>query len=90
MHLVLPFFQQFQLPAIPLAHGRSMYFPFKQHCRSLFALLLDGFLLQAYKDYEENDLISSVFKLGELSELKTPFQLNCKLHDTLQAFTCEI
>ena len=43
-----------------------MYFTFKQHCHSLRALLLDGFILMACMCKKKN-MLCSVSKLGGLS-----------------------
>ena len=47
-------------------HRSIMYFPFKQHCHSLRALLLDDFILMA-SICKKKIMLCSVSKLGGLS-----------------------
>ena len=73
--LAPPFFQQFQLPAIPQVHARNTCFPFEQHGRSLRAWLLEGLMACKRKVMLHLQTKRAIYLT------KTPCQLNCKLHD---------
>ena len=85
-----PCFQQFQLPAIPWAHGRNTCFPFEQGCLHC-AWLLEGFVLMSCKkktSWSVSDLRELHFKLDNIFMPLHVESDSCN-HSGVQIFSCE-